>query len=412
MGMNSKPEMPEFSSSDEISQRDALEQILSSRFLSGGDNRGEVLRYLFDHRGERVNEAAIGQDVFDIQHVRRLDTGRVRKICGGLRRALISYADSHVSTSDWHIFLPPATHDGYQLRLVNLNAAMEADHKFWRVHLQRPRPIRIVYDEPLFYRDEVAGTVIRTPQVETGNEERALKDASQELKRLFRDEVVTPLEPCHLYTLAGEIGARDRIAEWFADHYGLKTEMRVSRLMRDIADLADCSAVVLGNVRTNKILQSITGLHQFKRFGYCVDVNGFRTVEVQGFTERERTALEKFGPHIEGGNLLIHDDPRPDKIVFCVVSRLPNPYDKQSAITMLSAGYTKVLDIVAETLTQMQYLSEAFADSGLDPAKPFPRYFQGLFSIRLGPTGTDDRPMRPVLRCCRFFDRFAEMGSQ
>jgi len=396
-------------SGEELEQRQVLENIGGSRFFSGAPQRMELLRYLYEHRSTRLTEVDIAIEHFGIEDGTKVDNSKVRKLCGHVRQSLIEYADNDVVKGDWRFFLPPADRSGYQLRVVNIRAMRGADHHFWYGHLEPARPVTIVYDEPMFYRDDVRGTVLRVPQVETGEGEKSFKGASDELQRLFRNEAAENLHPCHLYTLSGEIAARDRIAGWFADEYGMKVNSLVSRLMRDFSDLSGCSPIVLGSVRTSKILAELTMLHQYGRFGYFVDKQDFRTLEVIGYTEKERAVLaDRYGATVSDGNLTIRYDPRPDKIVFCVVTRMPNPYDKKSAITILNAGYSKALETLAQTLTSRELFAETFAEVDLDMKNGFPRYFQGLFSVRLGATGQDDKPGRPVLRCYRQFQRFME----
>jgi hypothetical protein len=408
----SEGEEVEAISEDEKAQRAALERIAHSRPFATASARVELLRFLFENRHKRTTETEIAIEHLGLERGKEINSGKARKLCGSVRQALKDYAEVDVSHDAWRFFLEPANRDGYQLGVVNLHLAMGATHRFWRAHLDPVRPVFVVHDEPLFFRDEINGTVIRIPQYETGCGERALQQASIEIKRMFREEVTAPLHPCHLYTLSGSIGARDRIAEWFANEYGLKTENKISRLLRDVSDIADCSPVLLGNIRTNKIIQEITALHQFGHFGYFMEAKEFRTVEIRGFTEKEKAAFPAhYNATVSGEDLVLHDDPRPDSVVFCVVTRMPNPYDSKSSITILSSGYTKVLEPVAETLTSDTLLSEALANTDIPMDVPFPRYFQGLFSIRLGPTGPDDKPARPALRCCRFFDRFNEQSE-
>lgn len=395
------------SSTVEAEQVAAFDRMIASPFFAGAGQQIELLTYLYENRGKRVKDADIAVGCLGLETLGQKESERIRKLCGRVRRALFDYAE--VAEGDWRFSLPLTHGGGYQLSVRNVNATMEMDEKFWRAHLAPSRPIMLIYDEPLFYRDKEEGTVIRVPQMESGAGSAAVSEAAAELERRFRAEGAKPLEPCHLYMLSGEMGARDHIARWFEDNYATRVENKVSRVMLNISDFASYSPVIVGNVRTNKILREVTELHQYKRFGYFAGVNGWREVVIREFTERERDAvLERFNGKIEGNNIVLHDDATTGNVVFCIVTRLPNPYDKSSCVTILSASHTKVLETVANTLTNGQLLAEVFVNACFDPDKPFPRYFEGLFSIRLGPTGPDDKPTRPVLRCCRHFSSFKE----
>ena len=395
-------------SEDEKAQRVALERITRSRPFAAAKARGELLRFLFDNRHQRMSEVDIAVEHLGIERAHDIDSGRARKLCSAVRKALTEYSETDVSHDGWEFALGDANRDGYQLNVINRHTTMHATQRFWNGHLNPSRPVVIVYDEPVFYRDEPSGTVIRIPRLEAGADMKSIGEATAEFKRVLREEITGPLTPCHLYMLSGAIGARDKISEWFADEYALKTEYRISRLMRDVSDTAGCASILLGNVRTNKIMREMVELKQFRHLGYHVEAKEFRTIEIREFTEEEREELDRYEPTISGNTLLLRDDPRPDKPVFCVVTRVPNIYDRRSATTIISSGYTKVMEAVANTLTDGQLLSEALATTKIPMDAPFPRYFQGLFSVRLGPTGPDDKAQRPWLRCCRFFNRLSE----
>lgn len=397
-------------SPDEIQeQRKLLERLSRSKVFEGKRERFRLLEYLFEKalRDERVSDYEIVERHLGVSTPTEADAAKIRQMCGNLRKSLEEFAAIDVYRGPWRFSLPTTKGLGYELSILNLNAEMGAVGRFWRAHIDPPRPAIFIYDEPLFFRDEYAGTVVRQAQFETMdevNEQYAAKVA-----QTLGESSEVKMQPCHLYTLAGEIGARDRILDMLAEEYGLKVEKKVSRMMRDISDLADVTPIIVGNNRNNKILRQVTELHQFGRFGYFVEAQRFRTVEIRNYTPTEREWLSaRYAVEDDGRNLLLKDDPRPDKVVFCVVTRMPNPYDKETPITLLSASYSKVLEVVAQTLTTESFLSEQLDKTDLPKNAPFPRYFQGLFSIRLGATGADDRPHRPVLRCWRWFNRFRE----
>ncbi len=166
-----------------------------------------------------------------------------------------------------------------------------------------------------------------------------------------------------------------------------------------------------GNVLTNKILKEVAAWYQYGRFGYHIDAKGCRGVEADKPTGKERVFLdlgEKYGAEEVGDDLLLRDDPRRDQVVFATVTRLPNHYNGENAITILSASYTKVLEQLAYILTDEQDLKRIFQQVEWSLENNVPRYFQWLFSVRLGNHHADNRPAKPKLRRAREFERFAE----
>lgn len=406
MGKNESMPEEDIEARQEAEQRKDLERVIRSEFFAGAEHRIKILRYLFDKRNMPVMAQTIALEALNARSDDVDGPARARQHIKSLRESLEKYVQVVVHLGQWRFVLPRVEGtESYQLRVVNLHEAQEPGLKFWQPHLEPSRRVTIIYDEPLFYLDESGEMVIRVLKAEKGAEKGG---ALKALKRVLKDDIAETLTPCHLYALSGEIGARDRIADWFAEETGIKTGREISRTMRGISEIADSSPILLGNIRTNKIIEAVTGLHQFSRFGYFVDTREFRTVEVRGCTEEERGALERYSPEVIGKDLVLHENPQSDKVVFGVVTRLPNPYDKEGAITILSAGYTRVLKELADTLTSGKHLLEMMDRAGLPGNRKFPRYFQGLFSIRLGPSGPDDKPARPKLRCSRHFDKFAE----
>jgi hypothetical protein len=249
-----KAEIDQAAAGDKARQQ-VLKHIKSSKQFDGAPARVDLLKYLYKNRDRYVSEAEIAIDHLGLQDDRWLDTARVRKLCQGLRKNLSAYAESDCSNDEWKFVLNRSEGLGYRLVIKNLHALRGATHRFWYAHLNPARPVMIVHDEPLFFRDEINGTVIRVPQYEVSGEEKSLDRASSEIARMFKEEVTESLRPCHLYTLSGSIGARDKIADWFSDEYGVKTKSQISRRMLNISALSDCSPILLGNIRTNKLVK-------------------------------------------------------------------------------------------------------------------------------------------------------------
>jgi hypothetical protein len=395
----------------EREQRALIERVVKSPFFVGAETRIKLLWYLFEHRKQPVGEKRILAELFDAKTVSEISSGKVRQQFRGLRRALKQYAEADILRGEWRCFLPPVEgNEGYRLRMINLLAEAGAVHGFWHAHLEPVRPVVIVCNEPDFHRDHDADTVVRISHLDTSSEEKDLRKLPEALNGLLPENLTKQLRPCHLYAVSGEIRARDRIAEWFSDEMGIKTEMKFSRDMR-ISEIAECSPILLGNGRTNKIIRAVTQAHQYSRFAYHVDAEPFGTVEIRGFNERderERALVEKYKPERSGDSLLLRDNPQRDNVVFSTVTRLPNPYDSDGAITILSAGYAEVLEEIALTLTNGDQMLQLLERTGWPRGRRIPRYFQGLFSVRLGPEDTDAKPAKPKLRCFRHFDRFLE----
>jgi hypothetical protein len=280
-------------------------------------------------------------------------------------------------------------------------------HAFWRAHLKPIRPVVIIWNEPLFYRDEAGTAIIRIPEYD-GTPDGADR-IQQALASLPSGDVERETYPCHLYALSGEIGARDRLADWFSKEVGIRTGGAVSRHMNSADDIAEWSPILLGSVRTNRILREVTEWHQYRRFSFRIEADGYQTIEVRDPTDEERDFLtEKYEADESDDRLVLHDEPKPGKVVFATVTRMPSRYNSENAITILSAGYSKVLEQLAYILTDEQDLKRLFQQVGWPLETNVPRYFQWLFSVRLGKHHTDDRPAKPKLRCFRSFERFAE----
>ena len=392
----------------EQEQLDAIDRIADSQFLAGSRYLAKILRYLFENKNKKIDERSIAIDVLGAKTDKQILGGNARQHCKNLRDALQQYAEAAVFDDEWRFFLPEQTGlEGYQLKALSLRSAAGAVQAFWRSHLKPIRPVVIVWNEPLFYRDEGATALVRIPDTD-GTPESADR-INKALASLSGGAAEGEAYPCHLYALSGEIGARDRLAEWFSREVGIRTGGAVSRHMNGADTFAEWSPILLGNVHNNKVMREVTGWYQFGRFGYYIDAKGLRVVEVRNATDDEREFLtEKYETEEVGDDILLRDDPRRDQVVFATVTRLPNHYNGENAVTMLSASYTKVLEQLAYILTDEQDLRRIFEQVGWSLENNVPRYFQWLFSVRLGRHHADDRPAKLKLRCFRHFERFAE----
>lgn len=383
-------------------QRAVIDHIIKSPFLAGKQHKrkAKLLLYLFENRHAPVSEADIARDVFGAKTPEEAKACNARKDCGRLRGNLQKYADADDSSAPWQVFLP-VRKEGYRLRLRNMFVAEGEVHAFWYAHLEPPRPVVIVCNEPLFRRDKEATTVIRIPYMDVsrgGNE--SPQAPPDELKVLLSERLT---EPCHLYLPSGEIAARDRIANWFSEEMGVKTDMCVSRAKGGFSELADTSPILLGNACTNPLIADIMKLDEYRHLAYHVAVERYSFVEVRDYKQCELNALKKYFPDVaelSGTAIRLRDTPQPTKTIFGVVTRVPNPYG-EGAVTILSAGYTKVLAEIARTLTSKDCLRKLLGITKWPSGREIPRAFEGLFAVRLGPLGIDAQAIDPALLCAR-----------
>ncbi len=230
--------------SDEQEQLDTIERIANSPFLAGLKHGPKLLLYLFQNKSNRVKESNIAVEVLGAKTDSQIFGGNARQQCKKLRDALQEYAEAGYD-DEWRFFLPEQTGvEGYQLRAVNLRASLGAVNAFWRAHLKPIRPVVIVWNEPLFYRDEAGTAMVRVPDFD-GNSDGAGR-IRQGLAALSGGTMEGETYPCHLYALSGEIGARDRLADWFSKEAGIRTGGAVSRHMNSADDLAEASPILLG----------------------------------------------------------------------------------------------------------------------------------------------------------------------
>jgi hypothetical protein len=393
--------------SAEQEQLDVISRISESPSLAGLKYGANLLRYLYAHRDKKLSEKEIAIDFFKAKTEKQIAGGSARQHCMSLRGALQEYVEASANDDEWRFFLPEQVgQGGYQLKVLSLRSAGIV-HAFWQAHLKPVRPIVIVWNEPPFYRNEAGTAIVRVPGSDGSPE--SVDRIRKALAILSGGTLEGEIYPSHLFAMSGEIGARDRIAEWFSREVGIRTGGAVSRHMKNADSFAEWSPILLGNVHNSEIMREVTEWYQFGRFGYFIDAKGFRVVEVRNATDDEREFLTmKYETEEVGDDILLRDDPTRDHVVFATVTRMPNHFSGENAITMLSASYTKVLEQMAYMLTDEQDLKKIFAQVGWSPENNVPRYFQWLFSIRLGRHHADNRPAKPKLRCFRHFERFAE----
>jgi hypothetical protein len=370
---------------EEQERCEVLERIKASSFLNAFKQLPGLLTKLYEHRHVRLPESELVHLAFGGQFA---TTGNVRKHTSKLTNALRAYNEVDLYDEDWRFSLPKqVASEGYQLQVVNLRESIGPVHAFWRAHLKPSRPVAVICNEPMFFRNEAGTAFVRKPGGSQGEE----------------------TQPCYHYLLSGEVGARERLSEWFDSEGGVRTVNKVSRLLR-LDDIANWSPIVLGNRRSSGIIEGVSKWHQYRRFGYHIESepHGAAVIVQSKDYNKEEEQVARFHPTRTENGWMLRDDPRPDQIVFATVTRLPNRHDTHGggAVTIISAAYTKVIEEVAYSLTDNARLSVLLKESGWKAGTSVPRYFQWLLSVRLGSPEPDDRSAAPKLRCFRQFEKF------
>jgi hypothetical protein len=141
---------------------------------------------------------------------------------------------------------------------------------------------------------------------------------------------------------------------------------------------------------------------------YRLDHEGFGTVTIRNPGEQERKALPKQDGDRgrtagEGSTLLLTGAPEANRDVFGVVTRIPNPYDNEGAVTIISSDHTRAVEQIAHMLTDEHRLSVAIAQAGWPADELPPACFQCLFAVRLGPVNLDTEAKPAVLLSTRSY---------
>ncbi len=384
-----------------------VKEILRSQAFRRAPLRAELLKYLFAnvHKPQGVSRKTLAAEVFKTD---RYDEGAVGERCLDLRQALKEYAESGAGqVQTWRCDLPPAVpSEGYRLRFVNRVAAPGTTGAFWQAHLSPARDILIVYNEPLFYRDDVEQTVTRYLDINHDQTQTDREVALNELKAK-RPKVHKPkLHPSYLYLLSGEVAARDCIQNWFEIVAGVKAQARIGRRVTS-PEIAQSSPVLLGNLRTNSFMRNILESSYGEHLDYRVDPEGFGKITIRKVREQEKEVL---GRHCksciretQGENLLLESASEANRDVFGIVTRIPNPYDNEGAVTIISSDHTRAVEQIAHMLTSENRLSGANAQANWPADEPMPACFQCLFAVRLGPVNMDTEAKPAVLLAMRSY---------
>ncbi len=385
-----------------------VKEILHTPEFRRAPLRCELLRYLFAHvhKLQGVSRKTLAADVFKSV---RYDEGAVGERCMDLRNALKSYAESGPGqVQTWRCELPAAVPaEGYRLRFVNQVAAPGVTGAFWQAHLSPARNVLVIYNEPLFYRDEAEQAVTRYLDI-NHDQPQTDRELALNLLRTKRPAAYKQnLHPSYLYLLSGEVAACQAIEAWFETVAGTRAQGRIGRRLTP-PEIAQSSPVLLGNLRTNSFMRSILESAYCKHLDYRLDPDVFGKILIRNATGDEGELFARQRDHgssvrkIRGNGLSLQSASEANQDVYGIVTRIPNPYDNEGAVTIICSDHTRAVEQIAYLLTSEQRLSNANLSSDW-PAERMPACFQSLFAVRLGPVNMDTEAKPAVLLCSRIY---------
>jgi len=379
-----------------------VKEILKTPAFKRAPLRSELLRYLYGriHRVQGISRKLLAAEVFKSPHY---DEGAVGERCLDLRNALIEYAESGPGlVRKWRCELPPAIPaEGYKLRFINQVAAPGMTGTFWQAHLTQARNIIVVYNEPLFYRDMEAMAATRYIDINYDQTQTSQEAIMLELKNKKPAAYKDCVYPSFLYLMSGEIAARDYLAEWFASVAGVRIQGRITRHTTS-SEIAQSSPVLLGNFRTNYFIRSVLDSPHCQQLDYGLHAARFGTIVIRNATPDEATASEKY-PHrvFENNDLVLNTIWGVNHDVFGIVTRIPNPYEDEGVITIISSDYTRAIEQIAHALTNEHRFAALGTQAGWSVDSPLRSCFQCIFAVRLGPVNMDTEARPPVLLATR-----------
>jgi hypothetical protein len=371
-----------------------LEHLFSVRQHKDGENAKHLIEKVFQRNlgflDDLNSPMAVGG--------RDYSEETVRQHCTALRKALDKYTNSHEAQRQrWHFTLPPGSkEEGYRLRIVDKTRAPGTAGAFWQSHLSPARDIFVVCNEPLFFRDYRTELVLR--YLDVNQDESHPEQAIAELQKLHHDEHTPEMHPSQLYLLSGEVAARDYIQEWFLNH-GVKVRMAISR-NTDQKTIAGSSPILLGNPRINRHMRRILEIDE-PHFRYRTHPKTAGLIEIENPTDDERPILREHNVRADDGHWYLRDDST--KRVFCVISRIPNPWE-DGVVTMIACEWSRATEEIARMLTSEERMNQSFKQpkAPKDADERLPQYFQAIFAIRLDPVNRDGRAHKPQLLLSHF----------
>ncbi len=318
----------------------------------------------------------------------------VRYHCSVLAHSLRDYFGvmySQNTASGWVISLPEGgPKRGYQLQWRMVNDPQSVTRAFWQPHLDCGREISAVYIEQLFYQDWPRGFVFRYYDCNTEH----TKDAIAELRQKHPDAYKEGLRVAYPFVAWGEVEARDLITRWFADHAFRKVQPVITRRLRDDEFIWNDSLILFGSAPGNRfvtdVLQHYPDLDMQLEHGVTSNGEHCGRVIVRNSTDDELLFVAPYNPVRTASGCTL--DFNPDQgMVLAILTRVPNPHARDSAITILNTDFGRAVYYMASFLTDEERMTEA--TQTLNLPIPLPPYFQVLCAV---PTRSFEAEHRPV----------------
>ena len=313
----------------------------------------------------------------------------VRQQCLDLRRFLRKYFAR--ATRGWCVFLPEALpRRGYRLQCIKLDDPQSMTLAFWGAHLSGSREITIVHPEKLFYQDWPNRFTFRYAYLNASDEQRALHELKLKQPALYNEHVVA----AHPYVTAGDIGARDLIAEWFSEKALVKVRTAIAGRMDDRV-VAENSLILFGSAATNEmiadVLRSPTARHlvlSLQSDGLKADGTPFSRIKIKGdLKPEELSRFEPFRPVREGSDYYIYFTPE-EGTELAILTRLRSPFC-ETAVTIFNSVTGSAVEQIAHLFTDEERLYRGIKFHNWPI--PMPESFEILYAIPIGSIATEYR---------------------
>ena len=383
--------------------------IIESTEFRGAPQRGALLNYLWQNRGEYSKPLDIWEGALhEYSRSKHKDEAEynfedsVRQSCLELRKSLHRYCAG--LNEGWGFMLPSGTPGrGYQLQPVPLNK-YGASNEFWRGHAEA-ESIVLVYTEPTFYYDILKDGYIRFLDTNPQSDDKEL--ALAELERRHGEElqgrdgiaIRERLRPTHVYVGIGEVAALEMLSQWFYERAGLQVQKVASG---KISSVSKCAPILLGNMRTNRFISSFLRSREGQHFHYRLHETMIGHVAIENADDKEIKALGGFSPSRDEKGRTVAGQRATLSAVrdrFAVLTRMPNPGGTNS-VTMISSDTTLAIQQVAMALTDNKQTYQILTKLGW-PEEPLPPSFEMLFSVQIGAGDIDDDSTLPKLLAYR-----------
>lgn len=360
--------------------------------------RTALFQYLWAHRGEYSKAIDIWEEaLYELSRSKKKDDpgydvdDAVRQQCSELRDFLLKHFDQ--VTQGWCVLLPEAIPSvGYQLQCIKLDDPESITLAFWKAHLTPPRNVAVVYPEQLFYQDWPEHFTFRYFHLNAEHERQALDELKDQHPKMYKDSLIA----AYPYVAAGDIAARDLIAQWFAEHALVKVEKAITRRMND-RSIAESSLILFRSAASNRMIADILRSSEAKHLAFRlqgVSVNGRRYGRVmvkQHKDEKIRAdELKRFAPYnpVRVGSDWQLDFSPEKGVELAILSRVRNPH-AEATVTILNTDSGRAVEQIARLLTDEERMRAGVKD--LKFPVPYPESFEILYAIPVGSITTDYR---------------------